>query len=51
VTTYNYIIVGAHSDYGSITLLFQKEVGGLEVFSKNGEWISIPVIEDAIGTN
>ncbi|BAT51867.1 2OG-Fe(II) oxygenase [Nostoc sp. NIES-3756] len=42
---------GEHSDYGSITLLFQDEVGGLEVQTKNGEWISAPTIPDTVIVN
>lgn len=35
---------GAHSDYGSITLLFQQRgQPGLEIWSKNGQWESVPV--------
>lgn len=41
---------GAHSDYGSITLLFQKDIPGLEVFLQD-EWISAPLLEDAILVN
>ncbi|KAI9246075.1 hypothetical protein BDA99DRAFT_471841 [Phascolomyces articulosus] len=42
---------GAHTDYGSITLLFQKDIGGLEVQASRTEWISAPVIENAILVN
>ncbi|KAG8630970.1 hypothetical protein KVT40_000110 [Elsinoe batatas] len=35
---------GAHSDYGSVTLLFQQ-LGqpGLEILTKEGKWASVPV--------
>lgn len=42
---------GEHCDYGSITLLFQDEVGGLEVQTKNGEWIAAPTIPDTVIVN
>ncbi|KAI8065440.1 hypothetical protein BC940DRAFT_304092 [Gongronella butleri] len=42
---------GSHSDYGTITLLFQKDVGGLEVHAFDREWISAPLIEGAILVN
>lgn len=35
------IRAGSHSDYGSCTLLFQKDVGGLQVQTAGG-WIDIP---------
>jgi len=28
----NQIRLGEHTDYGSVSLLFQRDVGGLEVF-------------------
>lgn len=37
---------GAHTDYGSITLLFQDEVAGLEVRGVDGRWRYAPPIED-----
>ncbi|NES96915.1 MAG: isopenicillin N synthase family oxygenase [Desertifilum sp. SIO1I2] len=38
------IRAGAHSDYGSLTLLFQDEIGGLEVQTVGGEWIdAVPI--------
>ena len=33
---------GAHTDYGSITLLFQDEVGGLELLGQDGRWQGAP---------
>lgn len=42
---------GAHSDYGSITLLFQKDVPGLEVQASREKWISAPLIPGAITVN
>ncbi|KAF3884449.1 MULTISPECIES: isopenicillin N synthase family dioxygenase [Nostocales] len=42
---------GTHSDYGSITLLFQDEVGGLEVQTATGEWIAAPTIPNTIIVN
>lgn len=37
----------SHSDMGSITLLIQDDVGGLEVL-KDGEWIAVQPLQDAI---
>lgn len=35
---------GAHSDYGSITLLFQRPgQPGLEILTPEGEWAGVPV--------
>ncbi|MEH1946565.1 MAG: 2OG-Fe(II) oxygenase family protein [Nostoc sp.] len=42
---------GEHSDYGSITLLFQDDVGGLEVKRASGEWIVAPAISDTVIVN
>ena len=42
---------GAHSDYGSITLLFQDSVGGLEVQSPQGTWVRATPIEHTIVVN
>ncbi len=35
---------GAHTDYGSITLLFQDDVGGLEVRGLDGSWRRAPPV-------
>ncbi len=45
------IRAGAHSDYGTLTLLFQDSVGGLEVLSAQGDWISAPSIPGAMLIN
>lgn len=45
------IRAGAHSDYGTLTLLFQDDVGGLEVQLPSGEWIAAPSIPDAVLIN
>ncbi|KAI9022876.1 hypothetical protein CLU79DRAFT_751122 [Phycomyces nitens] len=46
------IRIGRHSDYGSLTLLFQNEVGGLEVEKgPGGEWLSAPVMPDCVTVN
>ncbi|NJL23648.1 MAG: isopenicillin N synthase family oxygenase, partial [Leptolyngbyaceae cyanobacterium SM1_3_5] len=49
----------AHSDYGSITLLFQDSVAGLEVqtryhsgsAARSGEWLNVPPLENAVLVN
>ncbi|MEO0488097.1 MAG: 2-oxoglutarate and iron-dependent oxygenase domain-containing protein [Cyanobacteria bacterium J06659_2] len=45
------IRAGTHSDYGTLTLLFQDDVGGLEVQLANGGWIAAPAIPEAILIN
>jgi isopenicillin N synthase-like dioxygenase len=45
------IRAGEHSDYGSVTLLFQDQVGGLEVQTADGNWISAPCIPDTLLVN
>jgi isopenicillin N synthase-like dioxygenase len=42
---------GEHSDYGSITLLFQDNTGGLEVKSPKGTWVRATPIEHTIIVN
>ena len=42
---------GEHTDYGNITLLATDDAGGLEVRSRNGDWISPPTIPGALICN
>ncbi|XP_076350214.1 uncharacterized protein LOC143246835 [Tachypleus tridentatus] len=42
---------GEHSDFGTVTFLFQDNVGGLEVKTKSREWISATPLEGAILVN
>jgi len=40
-----------HSDWGSLTLLLQDEVGGLEVLSRAGLWVPAPPVPGAVLVN
>jgi isopenicillin N synthase-like dioxygenase len=42
---------GAHTDYGSITLLHQDGVGGLEVRGGDGKWHPAPAVPGALLVN
>lgn len=42
---------GAHSDYGGLTLLFQDDLGGLEIQSSSGDWIKATPIPGTIVVN
>lgn len=42
---------GEHSDYGSITLLFQDKIGGLEIQTASGEWVAAPAIPNTVIVN
>lgn len=40
-----------HTDFGMLTILNQDPIGGLEVQTRNGEWVSAPFIEDSFVIN
>ncbi|MGF1482846.1 MAG: isopenicillin N synthase family dioxygenase [Opitutales bacterium] len=42
---------GAHTDYGSCTLVFQDDSGGLEVQGLDGQWVPAPPIEGTVVVN
>ncbi len=42
---------GTHTDFGCLTLLIQKEIGGLSVFDQKKGWIEAPPIADCIIVN
>ncbi len=43
---------GAHSDYGSLTIVRQEKApGGLEVLNEDGEWVGVDVVPGALVVN
>lgn len=42
---------GAHTDYGSITLLFQDAIGGLQLRQDDGSWLDFEPIDGAAVLN
>eukprot|EP01018_Ginkgo_biloba_P002648 Gb_27205 [translate_table: standard] len=43
--------VGRHKDGGGLTVLWQDEVGGLEVKRKDGEWVGVEPVKDSFVIN
>ena len=42
--------VGAHTDYGLLTLLQQDSVGGLQILNRDG-WLDVPPLADSLVCN
>ncbi|KAK2150675.1 hypothetical protein NP493_2747g00000 [Ridgeia piscesae] len=47
----NQIRCGEHSDYGSITLLFQDDAGGLELRNRDGEFVPATPVSGTVLVN
>ncbi len=47
----NQMRVGAHTDFGTLTLLVQDPTGGLEVLAADGRWFYAPSIPGAVLVN
>ena len=43
--------LGAHTDLQCFTFLWQDSVGGLQVLTKEGEWIKVPPVTDTFVVN
>lgn len=46
------IRAGAHSDYGSLTILAAEDrLGGLQVFNAEGRWVDVPIVDGCFIVN
>jgi isopenicillin N synthase-like dioxygenase len=43
--------VAPHTDYGCLTFVHQADVGGLEVYGRERQWVAAPPIEDTFVVN
>ncbi|KAM0332419.1 hypothetical protein ACHAQA_002699 [Verticillium albo-atrum] len=43
--------IGAHTDLQCFTFLWQDNVGGLEVLTKEGQWLKVPPVPDTFVVN
>ena len=42
---------GAHTDFGCLTLLAQRDIAGLEIANKDGTWLQVPADNDRLVVN
>lgn len=47
----NQLGAGAHTDWGMLTILFQDDVGGLEVRNADGDWVKAPYVQGTFVIN
>jgi isopenicillin N synthase-like dioxygenase len=50
-TSDSFVRGNAHTDFGTLTLLVQDQVGGLKVQRTNGTWIDVKPMDDSIIVN
>lgn len=43
--------VAAHTDFGCLTMVAQDDLGGLQVQSREGEWLAVPPVEGTLLVN
>lgn len=43
--------IGAHTDYGCMTILAQDDVGGLQVLNRDSAWVEVPPIDGTFVIN
>lgn len=47
----NQLRAGEHTDYGTVTLLFQNAIEGLEIYTQQGNWSAAPALNETILVN
>jgi len=43
--------IGGHADFGSLTMLFEQNVLGLQMLSREGEWLWVKPVPGGITIN